>query len=275
MILYSRNCVKAFIFLLLSIQNIDGAAGIRSGACGSIGSSSDCSFNRKAIHAAFQMVQKLPSSHRHGGYIVTPHTFFKKSRYVSLDRTQLTKPRRKNLLFSSSSGDNNEDDGKEDKKRSTARAGGRTSNSNRNLQPSVPLQERSSSSSNNTVMKWAKKVIPLLVLLSILKGIFGFLFRFGGSNSNNVIYYQSTVYESRTYDEDGKMERVRKESVKSNMPSSMINGNKEEGYRERNGISRSSGTSSYLDQNFDEELDEELENSFRKNMMIINEFDIF
>ena len=284
MILYSLKHIKECIFILLFIQKVDGAAGIRSGACGNIGHSSNCNLNKKAIHAAFQIVQKPPSSRRCGGHIATPYTFLNNNRCVSFDNNQLTKSYHKKMTLwskisdddmgdsSSSSGDNNKDGGKGDKKRSTARAGGRTSN-NRKLQSSVPLQE-SSSPSNNTVMGWAKKVVPLLVLLSILKGIFGFLFGFGGSNSN-VIYYQSTVYESRTYDADGKMERVRKESIKSNMPSSMINGNKKEGYRERDGTSRSSGTSLFLDQNFDEELDKELENSFRKNMMIINEFDVF
>ena len=296
MLPYSFYYIKLYAFLLLSTQMINETTGIRCGAV----SSSTCSLGSNSFHqnanhvASFQMI---PSNYyRHDGttrrsrshldafrvsYKQQKHAIVQKSHVPLFDNILKFQHGRTHRNYkphwskisnddmegpSSANGDN-----ESGKKRSVARAGGRTSNSDRNLLFSKPL----TTSSNNTIMEWAKKVIPLLVLLTILKGIFGFLFGFG-SNSN-VIYYQSTVYESRTYDADGKMERIRKESIKSNLPSSMINGNKEDGYVDRDGSSSGStrGTSLYLDQNFDEELDRELENSFRKSMMIINEYDNF
>lgn len=37
--------------------------------------------------------------------------------------------------------------------------------------------------------------------------------------SVNVVYYSRTVYESTSYDENGEIERFRKENVRSNVPS--------------------------------------------------------
>jgi hypothetical protein len=58
-----------------------------------------------------------------------------------------------------------------------------------------------------------KKFIPALVLLALVKSILSFLF-----GSPSVVYYQSTVYESSSYNADGKLEKIRKESFKSNIP---------------------------------------------------------
>ena len=149
-------------------------------------------------------------------------------------------------------------DGEDEKKRkqSIARAGGRNRSRESNN------NNTSSNQSNmNGIIELGKKVIPLLVIFAILKGFLGSLLGWGYGGTGNVVYYQSTVYESRTYDTDGKMERIRKESVKSNIPS-MINGNKEEGVT----------SSYYLDRNLDKELDRVYQDSIRKSM-IINEFD--
>jgi len=136
--------------------------------------------------------------------------------------------------------------------KSVARAGGRSSSGR-------PSPTKTANSSNdggtfNGIVDLAKKAVPILLLLSLIKGLFGFLF---GSGSNpSYVYYQSTVYESRTYDADGQIERIRKESVKSNMPS-MINGNKQE---------EGDIKSSYLQQSSDEDFDRDLDRIIQRSM---------
>lgn len=53
--------------------------------------------------------------------------------------------------------------------------------------------------------------IPLIVLL-LLKGTFSF-----GSDPS-FVYYESSVYESRVYNNNGQLETSRKESFRSNIP---------------------------------------------------------
>jgi hypothetical protein len=59
--------------------------------------------------------------------------------------------------------------------------------------------------------------IPLLLVWLFLQMLIGVI---GGSNSSmSYSFYQSSVYESRTYTSDGKVETKRQESSWSNLPS--------------------------------------------------------
>lgn len=162
------------------------------------------------------------------------------------------------LVLLSASGSNNDDNSSNDSsssKNSIARAGGRISGRSSSTPDKYEIvKETKKNDTTSGIIDIAKKAIPLLLLLSLLKGLFGFLFGWGTGSNESYVYYQSTVYESRTYDADGKMERIRKESVKSNVPS-MINGNKEEG----------EAKSKYLQQS-DEEFDRELDNIIQRSI---------
>ena len=61
---------------------------------------------------------------------------------------------------------------------------------------------------------WIKTILPLALILFLAKGFF-----FPNINNGNVVYYSSTVYERSYYNQDGQLERIRKENVKSNVPS--------------------------------------------------------
>jgi hypothetical protein len=58
-------------------------------------------------------------------------------------------------------------------------------------------------------------LLPLLGLYLVFRLLLGSLF---SSPSSSFVYYESSVYESRTYSADGKVETSRKESVRSNLP---------------------------------------------------------
>lgn len=70
---------------------------------------------------------------------------------------------------------------------------------------------------NNVIMSLINKSIPFVLLMLLFKGFLGFLFG-GLGGSSNVVYYQSTVYERTYYNQDGEVERIRKENVRSNVP---------------------------------------------------------
>mmetsp|Transcript_20793 Transcript_20793/g.34371 ORF Transcript_20793/g.34371 Transcript_20793/m.34371 type:complete len:210 (-) Transcript_20793:123-752(-) len=54
--------------------------------------------------------------------------------------------------------------------------------------------------------------VPLLILWLMFQSIFG-------RGNDSYVYYQSSVYESSVVGESGKIERSRKESVRTNVPS--------------------------------------------------------
>lgn len=54
---------------------------------------------------------------------------------------------------------------------------------------------------------------PLCLLWIVFQNLFG------GDDSSSFLYYQSSVFESNIVGEDGKAERSRKESVRTNIPS--------------------------------------------------------
>ena len=108
---------------------------------------------------------------------------------------------------------------KNEKKRSSfSRAGGRSRKRRRTKSDINKADRRDTSASSifSTIAGMVKRAFPLLILLTLMKGLLSFLF--SGMNSN-VVYYSRTVYESTSYDENGEIERFRKENVRSNVPS--------------------------------------------------------
>lgn len=121
---------------------------------------------------------------------------------------QLVWTRGKNPLFlsqeSESGGDGNDEGNNDDKNKSlsSGRAGGRR------RAPKKKNDEKKG------VPGWLIGAgIPLLVLWLVVGNLFG-----GGSDSS-FVYYQSSVYESSIMGENGQVERSRKESVRTNVPS--------------------------------------------------------
>ena len=93
-----------------------------------------------------------------------------------------------------------------------------------------------------------------------MKSLLGFVF--GGGNSN-VVYYSSTVYEKTFYDENGEVQRLRKENVQSNVPSMITNENLLR--RDNNGRRDDDAVDSYLE-SLDKDLrslDREMDNIYR------------
>lgn len=101
-----------------------------------------------------------------------------------------------------------------------------------------------------------KKVIPLLLALTIVKALLGSLV---GGNNNNVAYYSSTVYERTYYDENGEIQRLRKEKIQSNIPSLITDDNLLEGESKKRPSPNNIGSSfDALEQdlrNLDREID--------------------
>lgn len=71
--------------------------------------------------------------------------------------------------------------------------------------------------------KWATLLAPILVACVLLKSLL-----FGGGDNPSYVYYQSSIYESRTYGADGQLETSRKESFRSNIPA-LIEGRQKDG----------------------------------------------
>jgi len=137
--------------------------------------------------------------------------------------------------------------------KSTARSGGRSKFSSMKKNDKSP----DTSTSSLIIMNVVKKALPFLISFTILKGIFGLLFG-GIGGGANYVYYQSTVYESRSYNDQGEMKTVRKESVKSNAPS-LINGNRDDN------DSKSFLIRDISDEEFDQELDQVIRRSMSAN----------
>lgn len=98
------------------------------------------------------------------------------------------------------------------KKRSFSRAGGRSQSWTKRL---IPTETQPVSKNNkDDKFNWVKTILPLALILFLTKGIF-----FPNISNSNVVYYSSTVYERSYYNQDGQLERIRKENVKSNVPS--------------------------------------------------------
>lgn len=105
-----------------------------------------------------------------------------------------------------------------EKKRSFSRAGGRS----KKKEISQSNNSKGLSTKDSTSFGPIKNIIQLILLVTIINNLFGFVF--GGGNSNTV-YYSSTVYEKTYYNENGELQRIRKENMQSNVPS-LINNDK-------------------------------------------------
>ena len=98
------------------------------------------------------------------------------------------------------------------KKRSFSRAGGRSQSWTKRL---IPTETQPVfNNKKDEKFNWIKTILPLALILFLAKGFF-----FHNINNINVVYYSSTVYERSYYNQDGQLERIRKENVKSNVPS--------------------------------------------------------
>ena len=108
--------------------------------------------------------------------------------------------------------------------------------------------------------KWATVLAPILLLWVLIKSLL-----FGGSSSEpSYVYYQSSVYESRTYGADGRVDTSRKESFRSNIPS-LIEGKRLQ--------QEPRGSSSYLlQQNPDESFERELDSMLQLQESIVRDF---
>jgi hypothetical protein len=96
---------------------------------------------------------------------------------------------------------------------STGRAGGRVSSSSRRVADARP----SAGDSGSSTLSLGKLAFPLLAAWLFLQMLFGGI---GGLISpGSYVFYQSSVYESRVYTPDGKVETRREESIRSNLPS--------------------------------------------------------
>lgn len=99
---------------------------------------------------------------------------------------------------------------------------------------------------NSKAGKWATLAIPFLVAMVVWKLLFG-----GSpvdSGTTGYMFYQSSVYETRVVGSDGKVERTRKESVRSNIPNLMEKESRTDGF------SSSYSSMQTPDEDFDREL---------------------
>ena len=92
---------------------------------------------------------------------------------------------------------------------SVTRIGGRSSS---------PLPNNSSSDIGGILESVQKVVLPVVMLLLLLKALLGGVFVSPSPARSSFVYYQSSMYESRTVDVSGNVKTIRKESVRSNVP---------------------------------------------------------
>jgi len=144
-------------------------------------------------------------------------------RSISLWRLLAT-PDNDDISNDTSSGES-DDKGKK-RSFSIARAGGRSTTSKKIARQKLGATETSSGLPLiiGNMLNGIKNIIYLIVAVQILQSLFGFLFG-GGANDGSYVYYQSTVYETTSVAADGQVSRIRKESVKSNIPS-LISGDR-------------------------------------------------
>ena len=131
-----------------------------------------------------------------------------------------------------------------EKKRSFSRAGGRS----KKKETDQPKKQEQA----NGIFNPIKNIIPLLLLFAIINNLFGFMT--GGDGST--IYYSSTVYEKTFIDENGQIQRLRKENVQSNVPS-LINSNNDKVLRDSAKLEINSNFNSFDD------MDTEMDRIFR------------
>mmetsp|Transcript_4418 Transcript_4418/g.5109 ORF Transcript_4418/g.5109 Transcript_4418/m.5109 type:complete len:212 (+) Transcript_4418:146-781(+) len=138
-----------------------------------------------------------PQIFRTSSYIIPSRGFiFKKKRFII---------QKHNRFMSADDSGSNED--AENKKFSTGRVGGRS--------PTPPPKKEMKI--NFKLPSW---LVPLSIFLIGFKVFVQILFGgFGGGGNSNFVYYESSVYQTQTMLDDGKVETSRKESIKTNAPS--------------------------------------------------------
>jgi hypothetical protein len=144
------------------------------------------------------MFSKIRKSHGNG----MSSAFSIKNRYLS---SALFANEEKN----SNRSNENDDDETQPGRFSIGRIGGRAK------RPRQPLDVKDSKKFQIPGFNLIQRLVQTLFILWILKSIlFGLLFP-----SSSVMYYQSSVYESRSYGSNGQVETVRKENFRTNIPS--------------------------------------------------------
>lgn len=94
-------------------------------------------------------------------------------------------------------------------KYSVGRAGGRKP------RPRRVTKEVRTGDEGSLISAFRKYAIPLIIAAFIIKLLLGI---FGGNSNPGVVYYSRSVYESRTYTQDGNVKTTRKEDFQSNIP---------------------------------------------------------
>ena len=109
----------------------------------------------------------------------------------------------------------------------------------------------------------AASIIPIMIISIwiLLKSFLGG----GESAKGNYYYYQSSVYESQIIGTNGKEQKIRKESIRTNVPSSLM---MKTGQQQRPGVS-TYDNSRLSDQEFDKELSDMIQGQTRA---FFNEF---
>ena len=144
-----------------------------------------------------------------------------------------------------------------EKKYKPAHMGGRRKRKRRDY---VAATNDSNDSLKKKFTKWATILAPILLLWVLFKSLF-----FGSDPS--YVYYQSSVYESRSYGADGRVDTSRKESFRSNIPGLV------EGRRlQENNDNKGSSSSYLLRQNPDESFEQELDSMMQIQKSMLRDF---
>mmetsp|Transcript_2361 Transcript_2361/g.3461 ORF Transcript_2361/g.3461 Transcript_2361/m.3461 type:complete len:279 (+) Transcript_2361:152-988(+) len=142
---------------------------------------------------------------------------------------------------------------------SSRRVGGRS------RQKNTLANNEKENNNDGLLSKWAAIVVPAFAVVFLLKSVLGGLF-FGGAadGQSSYVYYQSSVYETRSYGSDGKVETSRKESVRTNAPS-LVNSQRVNDNARDDSTSRSRVSGTYLLEDIaDDDFDEEIESIIRQ-----------
>lgn len=107
--------------------------------------------------------------------------------------------------------------------------------------------------------------VPIVALWLLAQVLFG-----GGDNANqsNYYYYQSSVYQSRVYGSEGRVDTSRKESVRSNIPG-LIDGNVQP-ERFSTDTNRALKYDERVDEDFDEAIDRAIDSMIRRSFQDMN-----
>ena len=116
------------------------------------------------------------------------------------------------------------------------------------------------------------KIPSWLTTLALPVGVLWFVGQllFGGGESSSDYYYQSSVYESRVYNSDGRVDTSRKSSVRSNVPGLIDTETPQRPFPAE--INSIVNYERRADEDFDRVLDKEMESMMRLQKGFLNEF---